>query len=69
MEWLLSCRKDLKKGIYIEKQYSEEAEYQRKRLRPILAAAHKLEEYRGKCTMDGTSVKNQWKKIQLEQPT
>ena len=62
MEWLLSCRKDLKKGIYVEKQYSEEAEYQRKRLRPILAAARKLEEYHGKCTMDGTSVKINGKK-------
>ena len=57
VDWLLLCRKDLKKGIYVEKQYSEEAEYQRKRLRPILVAACRLEEYRGKCTMDGTSVK------------
>ena len=57
VDWLLSSRKDLKKGIYVEKQYSEEAEYQRKRLRPILSAARRLEEYRGKCTMDGTAVK------------
>ena len=57
VEWLLSSRKDLRKGIYVEKQYSKEAEYQRKRLRPILMAARRLEEYRGKCTMDGTSVK------------
>ena len=57
VDWLLSLRKDLKKGIYVEKQYSEEAEYQRKRLRPILSAARRLEEYRGKCTMDGTAVK------------
>ena len=57
VEWILSSRKDLRKGVYVEKQYSEEAEYQRKRLRPILMAARRLEEYRGKCTMDGTSVK------------
>ena len=61
-DWLLTCKQKLTKGIYVEKQYSEETEYQRKRLRPILSAARRLSEYRGKCTMDGTYVKIRGKK-------
>ena len=48
-DWLIASRKKLTKGIYVEHQYCEEREYERRRLRPILTAARKLEEYRGKC--------------------
>ena len=61
-EWLLLCKQKLNKGIYVERQYSEETEYQRKRLRPILSAARRLSEYQGKCTMEGTYVKIRGKK-------
>ena len=48
-DWLIASSKKLTKGIYIDCQYSEETEYERRRLRPILTAARRLEEYRGKC--------------------
>ena len=55
-DWILSCKKKLKTGIFIDKHYSEETEYERRCLRPILAAARKLDEYRGKCKLEGTDI-------------
>ena len=55
-DWVLSCKKKLNKGIFVDKQYSDETEYERKHLRPILAAAHWLEEYHGKCKLAGTDL-------------
>ena len=56
-ERVLECRKKLTKGIYVEQHYSEATELERKRLRPILMAARKLEEYRGRCKLEGTQLK------------
>ena len=56
-ERVLESKKKLSKGIYVEQHYSEATEAERKRLRPILMAARKLEEYRGKCKIEGTSLK------------
>ena len=56
-EHVLESKKKLTKGIYVEQHYSEATEAERKRLRPILMAARKLEEYRGKCKLEGTSLK------------
>ena len=55
-DWVLSCRKNLNKGIFVDKQYSEETEYERKCLRPILSAARRLKEYRGRCKLEGTTL-------------
>ena len=55
-DWLIASRKKLTEGIYVEHQYCEETEYERRRLRPILSAAMKLEEYKGKCRMEGTDL-------------
>ena len=44
---VLDMKKKLQKGIYVDQFYSVETEKQRKRLRPILSAARRLEEYRG----------------------
>ena len=55
-DWILSCKRNLKTGIFIDKRYSEETEYERRRLRPILAAACKLDEYHGKCKIEGTDI-------------
>ena len=41
-DWVLSCRKNLNKGIFVDKQYSDKTEYEQKRLRPILSAACRL---------------------------
>ena len=53
-EHVLESKKKLSKGIYTEQRYSDKTESERKRLRPILMAARKLEEYRGKCKLEGT---------------
>ena len=38
-EFLLSNRSHLPKGVYIDKQYSDDTEHERRKLRPILKAA------------------------------
>ena len=53
---VLDLKKKLRKGIYVDQFYSVETEKQRNRLRPILRAARRLEEYRGLCKMEGTEV-------------
>ena len=40
----------------MERQYCEETELERRRLRPILSAARRLDEFRGRCRMDGTEL-------------
>ena len=55
-EMVLDRKKKLRKGIYVDQFYGVETEKQRKRLRPILSAARRLEEYRGRCKMEGTEV-------------
>ena len=52
-EFLLSNRSHLPKGVYIDKQYSDETECERRKLRPILKAARQHENYKGKCNMQG----------------
>ena len=36
-DWLLSSRKNLNRGIFVDKQYSDKTEYELKCLRPILS--------------------------------
>ena len=55
-DWLLSSRKNLNKGIFVDKQYSDETEYEWKCLRPILSAARRLKEYHGRCKLEGTNL-------------
>ena len=55
-ETILRNKKKLAKGVFVDRYYSLETEHERKRLRPILTAARRLEEYRGKCKMDGTDL-------------
>ena len=40
----------------MDRLYSTETEKERRRLRPILSAARRLEEYRGRCKMEGTDL-------------
>ena len=40
----------------MDKQYSGETEHKCKWLRPILSAAHRLKEYRGRCKLEGTDL-------------
>ena len=56
MDMILANKKKLGKGIFMDKQYSEETEQEQKRLRPVLSAARRLTEYQGKCRMEGTEL-------------
>ena len=53
---ILESKKKLTKGVYAVQRYSAATDTERKRLRPILMAARKLEEYRGKCKLEGTTL-------------
>ena len=53
---LIEQKKKLKQGIYMDREYNEEEETERKLLRPILRAARKHTHYRGKCKLDGTKL-------------
>ena len=55
-DWLLASRKNLNKGIFVDRQYIDETEYERKCLRPILSAAWRLTEYHGRCKLEGTDL-------------
>ena len=53
---ILKNKKKLSKGIFVDRYYSTETEKECKRLRPILSAARRLEEYWGKCKMEGKEL-------------
>ena len=53
---VLKSKKLLPQGIYADKCYSMDTKKECKRLRPILSAARRLEEYRGRCKLDGTDL-------------
>ena len=55
-ELLLERKKKLKQGIYVDREYSEKEEAERKLLHPILRAARKHTHYWGKCKLDGTKL-------------
>ena len=55
-ELVLDGKKELRKGIFVDRCYCDVSEYERKRLRPILSAARRLEEYHGKCRMEGKEL-------------
>ena len=54
MDMVLTNKKKLTKGVFIDQQYSDETEMERRRLRPVLRATRHLEEYRDMCKMEGT---------------
>ena len=53
---MLSNKTHLPKGVFVDKQYSKETEKEWRKLQPILRAAHKSDNYRGKCQMDGPTL-------------
>ena len=56
VEMLLKNKKSFSEGIFMDRLYSTETEKERRRLRPILSAARRLEEYRGRCKMEGKDL-------------
>ena len=66
MDYILSNKAWLRRGVYIDKEYSEEVEKNRKKLRPILKAARNLSTYQGMCRMDGDTIVIQGKKYNMK---
>ena len=56
VEMILKNKKSFSEGIFVDRLYSIETEKECRRLRPILSAARRLEEYRGRCKMEGTHL-------------
>ena len=52
-EYLVKNRKYLKKGIYLDYEYTEEVERERRLLRPLLRAARDRDNFKGKCRLEG----------------
>ena len=52
VEYILSNRRYLRKGIFADKEYNEETERKRRLLCPILKAARNIEEYQSNCRIE-----------------
>ena len=56
VEMVLKNKKKFSEGIFVDSLYSTETEKECRWLRPILSATRRLEEYCGKCKMEGTDL-------------
>ena len=56
VEYLLTYKKYLPEGIYLDKEYCEEIEKRRKLLRPIMCCAKNHEDYKKKCRMENDTL-------------
>ena len=56
VEYLLTYKRYLPKGIYLDKEYCEEIEKKRKLLRPIMRCAKKHDDFKKKCWMEEDSL-------------
>ena len=56
VEYLLENKNNLREGIYIDREYPVEVEYERKVLRPILKAARKIPAMEKKCKLEGATL-------------
>ena len=54
--YLLDRKKELNKGVYLDREYSKEVEKKRKALLPILKAARDTEKYRKRSRMEDDKV-------------
>ena len=52
VEYILSNKKHLRRGIYADKAYTAEVENRRRMLRPILKAARQIPAYQKRCRLD-----------------
>ena len=53
VDHLFKNRKELPRGVFIDKEYSKSTEKERRLLRPVLNAARRLEKYKGRCRLEG----------------
>ena len=56
VEYFYANRRWTRRGIFIDKAYTQEVEHKRRLLRPILKAARRLPEYQGLCRLDGDKL-------------
>ena len=56
VDHLFKNRKNLPKGIYIDKEYSKSMEKERRLLRPVIKAARRLDKYKGVCRLEGPQL-------------
>lgn len=52
VEYFYANRRWTRRGIFIDKAYTQEVEHKRRLLRPILKAARRLPEYQGLCRLE-----------------
>ena len=53
VDHLFKHRKNLPRGVFIDKEYSRSTEKERRLLRPVLNAARRMEKYKGRCRLEG----------------
>ena len=56
VEQIYANRFNMDEGIYVDREYNQETEWDCRLLRPILKAAKKLTEYKKKCQLDGNEL-------------
>ena len=56
----------LGKGIFADREYCQETERERQYLRPILKQCRRLDDYKGVCKMEGTTLKIKGKRYTRE---
>ena len=64
-DFLMENKRKLKKGIYADRSYSDEINSARRKLMPILRKARSMEEYKGKCMLDGKYLVIKGKKYSI----
>ncbi|MCG8626833.1 MAG: NADAR family protein, partial [Proteobacteria bacterium] len=61
-EYILEHKRHLGRGVFVDQEYGPETERERKYLRPILNAARRIEEYKGRCKLEGDTLVIQGKR-------
>ena len=56
IDFILSNKKELRSGIFADKEYPQDVENKRKTLRPILTAAKNSKKYRKKCRLENDQL-------------
>ena len=66
VEYLFENKNRLRPGVYIDREYTADVEYQWKCLRPILTAARKIPSMKKKCKLEGATLKIRGKNYNLK---
>ena len=56
VEYILSNKKHLRRGVYADKAYTADVEHNRRMLRPILKAARQIPAYHKRCRLDADEL-------------